>query len=217
MKRTFLALVVVMLGGAASAADFSGLQTMRVADFRAALAADKTIAAPLPQPVAEKGAAQSGPWAAAAEELGMNPADIEMRTVWADPDGKTHLILPTECGGSRKVVGAGGLLGAVKRAKEILAGQGVDVARVAVYTAADPYADLTTSARGDSDIKKYTFKESNAPVTVGKSSTRARMEKKINELLASGAVVTQCEIFAPTPFPTQLVVDRYFFVVEYLK
>jgi hypothetical protein len=37
-----------MLGGAAYAADFAGLQTARAVDFKAALAADKTFAAPLP-------------------------------------------------------------------------------------------------------------------------------------------------------------------------
>lgn len=53
MKRTFLTLVVMMLGSAAYAADFSGLQTMRVVDFKAA-AADKTFTAPLPQPAVKK-------------------------------------------------------------------------------------------------------------------------------------------------------------------
>ena len=56
MKRTLLALVVFMAGGAAYAADFSGLQTMRVVDFKAA-AADKAFTAPLPQPAVEKGTA----------------------------------------------------------------------------------------------------------------------------------------------------------------
>jgi len=58
MKRTFLTLGLFMLGANAYAADFS-LQSLRTADFRAALEADKTFTAPLPQRVEERGAAMT--------------------------------------------------------------------------------------------------------------------------------------------------------------
>jgi hypothetical protein len=61
MKRTLLAMVVFMMGGAAYAADFAGLQAARAVDFKAALVSDKTFAAPLPQPAGEKAAAVWSP------------------------------------------------------------------------------------------------------------------------------------------------------------
>ncbi|MCX5791097.1 MAG: hypothetical protein NTY45_02600 [Elusimicrobia bacterium] len=105
MKRTFLALVVVMLGGAASAADFSGLQTTRVADFRAALAADKTFTAPLPQPAEEKGAAMT-----AAKKVGKMACTLDskvlgnkeytiifnLKELAADPEGNPIRVVPAQ-------------------------------------------------------------------------------------------------------------------------
>jgi len=59
MKRTFLTAGLFLLSSAAYAADFAGLQQMRVANFKATLEADRTFAALLPERVEEKGAAMT--------------------------------------------------------------------------------------------------------------------------------------------------------------
>lgn len=59
MKRLLMAAVLLGLAGGAYAADFSGLELLRKADFGAMLEADKTFSTPLPQRVEERGAAMT--------------------------------------------------------------------------------------------------------------------------------------------------------------
>lgn len=78
MNKTFLTLGLLMLGGAVSAADFTGLQSLKTADFKAALEADKTFTAPLPQPAEER-----GPAMAAAKKTGKMACILDSKILGA--------------------------------------------------------------------------------------------------------------------------------------
>jgi hypothetical protein len=209
MKKILIAVLMAASAGAA----YAGAGETAVGQLGLNDVELKTTA-PEPEGVVYVGAGES-----AAEQAGVN--DIEMRTTYPEPGSGPHFLIPTRCRHTLDVTGPGGLPGAVKRAKQIFAGQGVNVSHVAIVTGPD-IAYLTISAEAESKTK--VFEESNAPVTLGEDATQKRMENKINELLESGAVITACSVFEEPRYgnsslflPYPLIPQRRFFRVEYIK
>ncbi|MCX5784201.1 MAG: hypothetical protein NTX59_00775 [Elusimicrobia bacterium] len=204
MKKAMMMIVVLGLSGGAYAAE-DAIKAGNLENVRnqfAPIISGQVVM--VPEPVAK--------------QLGMD--GVEMRTTAPEPEpGQIHFLIPTqELCGELNVTGASGLLGVVGRAKQILAGQGVDVSHVAVDGWGIIY--MTTSA----EVKENVFDEKNAPITLGERATQERMVKKIKELLKSGAVITSCGVYleprygnAPDFLPVSIIPQRHSFRVEYIQ